>query len=431
MKLLFSILCLIGSPLSAKATSTIVLAKGEYQLLPVQRQATVANSSGRVVGIVDLGRQLQLLGKSHGSSFLKVGSQLVRVVVVTREQRALSNAVQTYLRGRPGLIWIPDHPCHRLTGELLRFSDWIAVRDFVQLNKGCFQFQAQVAPEIIAPVQEELTSVLIGAGLPRPRLQFLPRPAIFMEPPTRAQLPLIRQTSQSWGLETIFSPDEVNLKPLIRTRIIVAEVSRQRLTSLGLSWPDSYQAQVVPRFQAAQDWSVVLNALEQNGSGRVLASPSLLSRSGDAAEFLAGGEIPLRLTSYRSRQVTYKKYGINLQVTPRSDARGFIDVNLAVEVSHPDVSLSVEGLPAFKVNQIKTHFNVTRSQTIALGGLIRQEDSLAQQGLPGLSQLPVLGLLFASKDFRENRSELIILVTPEVFEPNQPPVDGETSRDDQ
>ncbi|MCC7405834.1 MAG: type II and III secretion system protein [Bdellovibrionales bacterium] len=403
---------------SASAMPVLVLAKGEFRQIPVPPRAQVHNSSGRILGVKDLGSHLQVLGKSFGSSYLKIGPDLRRVVVVSRDQRQFADAVQGYLHGRPGLSWVPEHPCHRLTGELLRFSDWATIRNLASIHSGCFRFEAEVATEVANETRQSLESELRHAGLPRPRIELQPRPAIYLEPAAPAQLPFIRQISESWGLRPEFSSQEVTLRPLIRTQIIVAEVSRQRLTTLGLSWPDSVNARLVPRPEASQDWGLVLNAIEQSGAGRVLANPSLLSRSGDPAEFLAGGEVPLRLTSYRSRQITYKKYGISLQVLPRSDRRGYLDVDLKVEVSHPDLSMSAEGLPAFKVNQIKSHFNLDQRQTIALGGLIRQESGTTSQGLPWLSQLPILGHLFASKDFRESRSELIILVTPEVYEPS-------------
>ncbi|MBK8201855.1 MAG: hypothetical protein IPK68_05905 [Bdellovibrionales bacterium] len=112
----------------------------------------------------------------------------------------------------------------------------------------------------------------------------------------------------------------------------------------------------------------------------------------------------------------WKKYGISVQVTPFADQRGHLKIELAAEISNPDSSFSSDGLPAFKTHRIRSQFNLLEAQTITISGLLREEQSHSRSSLPGLGNIPVLGPLFSSRTFLENRTELVILVTPNLIE---------------
>ncbi len=93
-----------------------------------------------------------------------------------------------------------------------------------------------------------------------------------------------------------------------------------------------------------------------------------------------------------------------------------MSVELETNVSSIDKSKTVEGVPALHTHKLISHFDLAESKTIALSGLIKNESGESSEGLPYLAQLPILGSLFSSKDFLENRTELVILVTPKLME---------------
>jgi pilus assembly protein CpaC len=95
-----------------------------------------------------------------------------------------------------------------------------------------------------------------------------------------------------------------------------------------------------------------------------------------------------------------------------------MSIEIETEVSALDTAHSYEGVPSIVTNRMQTHFDLTKSRTIALSGLIKSDVGKSSSGLPGLSSLPILGPLFSSKDFRDDRSELMIFVTPEVMKPD-------------
>jgi pilus assembly protein CpaC len=124
--------------------------------------------------------------------------------------------------------------------------------------------------------------------------------------------------------------------------------------------------------------------------------------------------------NFATHDVVWKKYGIVLKVKPLADALGQMSLQIDTEVSSLDPAKAVEGIPAIITHHVSSYFDLRKPQTIALSGLIKNEEGQNSEGLPWLSRLPVLGPLFASKEFRENRSELIILVRPEIVDLQNP-----------
>jgi pilus assembly protein CpaC len=103
-----------------------------------------------------------------------------------------------------------------------------------------------------------------------------------------------------------------------------------------------------------------------------------------------------------------------LKIKPLVDGDGRMSIALETEVSMIDQSQVVDGIPGLLTNRIQSHFDLERSETIALSGLIKKEWGKSRSGLPALSNIPILGLLFSSEDYRENRTELVVFVTPKV-----------------
>ena len=155
--------------------------------------------------------------------------------------------------------------------------------------------------------------------------------------------------------------------------------------------------------------------------GKVIANPKLLCRSGESAHFLAGGEIPIKLVGFKTSEVQWKKYGVILDITPLADIQRGISTKLVTEVSLLDEAHKIEGIPGLLTNRIETHFDIRGEKTIALSGLIKNEIGRGSQDTPLLSAIPLLGELFKSKEYKENKTELIIFVTPRVISPENPP----------
>ena len=218
-----------------------------------------------------------------------------------------------------------------------------------------------------------------------------------------------------YGLSLYFSKDKVFLSPMVRVQIYITEVSKSWQRQSGIKWPESLKAHIFPLSFSREDLFVQLQALENRGEGQILASPNLICRSGSEARFLSGGEFPIKTSGYENGRVVWKPHGVMLNIKPLAERSGNMRIELSAEVSLIDNAHSIEGIPALKTNRIFSHFNLKQKTTLALSGLILQDSGHSSDQTPGLSQIPLLGRLFQSKNFKEQKSELIIFVTPEVL----------------
>lgn len=166
--------------------------------------------------------------------------------------------------------------------------------------------------------------------------------------------------------------------------------------------------------------NMTLNLLAREGKAAVLAEPQLSTRSGKEASFLAGGQIPYVVTSIEGNFVTFKDYGIKLDIEPYVDRDGYITADIESEVSSIDTSVSTPAGPGIKSRKTKSTFNVGSGQTIVLSGLLSRDFSNNVDKLPFLGDLPVLGALFRSKRYQNNETELVVFVTPSVIDHKTP-----------
>ena len=164
-----------------------------------------------------------------------------------------------------------------------------------------------------------------------------------------------------------------------------------------------------------------VRAMEQAGVIRTLAEPNLTAVSGETAHFLVGGEFPYVSNvnpSTGQPQIDFKKFGVSLIFSPVVLSEGRISLKVFTEVSE----LSSEGaisqggfsIPSLKVRRAETTVEVPSGGSLAMAGMLKQQTKQAINGLPGLMQLPILGTLFKSRDYINNQTELMILVTPYV-----------------
>jgi pilus assembly protein CpaC len=164
-----------------------------------------------------------------------------------------------------------------------------------------------------------------------------------------------------------------------------------------------------------------LEMLEANNAARVLAEPRLSTLSGETAKFLAGGELPVAiLNEFGQPVVDYKDYGIKLDISPFVDHDQMIRSSIHAEVSSIDFSTKVNGVPGLLNRSTDSTIRCRAGQTIAISGLVNVNDSRVLSKVPMLGNLPIIGELFKSREFQQQRTDLLILVTPHFQAPDQP-----------
>ena len=169
-------------------------------------------------------------------------------------------------------------------------------------------------------------------------------------------------------------------------------------------------------FGIATEITSRINLAVNSGNALILAEPRLATRSGGEANFLAGGEIPYSVSNINGTTIEFKEFGISLSVKPQVDRDDNIRASVSTEVSAVDTSVSVQGVPGFLTRKTSTEISMRSGETLVISGLINQQASKDITGLKYLEDIPILGNLFKSKTFRDQKSELVIFVSPTVFD---------------
>ncbi len=159
----------------------------------------------------------------------------------------------------------------------------------------------------------------------------------------------------------------------------------------------------------------VIRAMESDGLLKTLAEPNLTAISGQPAKFHAGGQLPYETCTFsngaRDCTVTFKDYGISLGFTPEVLSEGRINLKINTEVSEIS-SVKVDGFPALDTRSADTVVELPSGGSMMLAGLIKDTTRQLVDGTPGLKKLPILGALFRSRDYINNQTELVVIVTP-------------------
>ncbi len=230
----------------------------------------------------------------------------------------------------------------------------------------------------------------------------------------------------------------LSIKQMVQIDVKMMEVSRSARKNIGLNWQDLLKVdasgnftipvvegeigKISGAFSIVGNYGVVLNMMMTDGSGRILSNPVLVCKSEEKASFVAGGEIPIPVkTEQGSISVEWKQYGIILQFEPVADAYNNINMKILAEISEVDFSQGVESggivLPGIITRKSETMVNLTQGETIVLAELLSHKNSKIVEKIPIIGQLPIVGELFKSREFKQEKTEFLVFVTPAIVKP--------------
>ncbi len=190
-------------------------------------------------------------------------------------------------------------------------------------------------------------------------------------------------------------------------------------------------------FNAKYDLGAAIRALQQRGLFESLAEPNLVAESGKEASFLAGGEFPIPVVQGSGNTlgitVMFKEFGVRLNFTPTvTPGSNRIHLKVKPEVSSLDfanaVTLNGFRVPALSTRRTETELELENGQTFAIAGLLNNNMTQTLSKIPGIGDIPILGLLFKSKAAQKSRTELVVMITPEILSNNSRGVTGELPR---
>jgi pilus assembly protein CpaC len=226
-------------------------------------------------------------------------------------------------------------------------------------------------------------------------------------------------------------------------RVRVLDVDRDRGRQYGFDWgtlsqtttgstttttfqdqPILIQAQSLQGHLNLFPFGAQVNALETDNRTKVLAQPNLVVNDGEEANMLVGGEIPIPIaqpgsSGFSTVTVEYKPFGVTLKIKPTITADGNILAKVLTEVSTIDFSsgITIAGLviPGLKTRKADTLVTVAPGSTLVIGGLYREDESKLITAIPLISRVPIIGEFFKRRQVTRTKTELVILITPEVM----------------
>lgn len=251
----------------------------------------------------------------------------------------------------------------------------------------------------------------------------------------------------SGGSDHIVNMLSVTAPQQVMLEVKIAEVSKTLLDKLGVgvtlrTTSGSWAYTLLSNFLSgtlggvldatkSNGTKVTLEAEKRDGLVRILAEPTVMAISGQEGSFLAGGKIFIPVAQDINGKITLeeKDFGVGLKFTPTVLAGGRINIRVAPEVSElsrEGIGISATGisgsniLPLITTRRASTTVQLNDGQSFAIGGLIKNNSTANIKGLPVLGEVPVLGALFRSTDFQQDKTELLFVITPHLVKPLPP-----------
>lgn len=441
--------CLMALPALARAqdSSVISLGVGETKTLSIAGIRRVVVGDDNVARVKPVGGQVIVTGNSEGRTslllFKESGAKIAYTVVVRKiSPNEVVNEVRRLLGDREGITvkTVGDHVY--LDGQAYTTDDYERVQQIVDLYPSVKSF-VKVAPNAKKLAANNLNAALQKAGLKNVQANVVGT-TIFLEGSVESQQDLQKAAliTKAFG-ESVENLLVVGIKRMVLIEVQFVEIRRSSDTTIGLKWPTAisspdgakatvtYTQKYMPAVTPAQlagnaavsgvsNWA--LGFRFDDGYGRLLAQPKLVCASGEKAEFMAGGQIPIVVSDGLKFTVEFKDFGVILKVTPTADRHGNIQTLIDSEVSQIDDSIAVQfngfTVPGFAKREVKTNVTVRHGETIVLSGLFNHDQQKDVSKFPLLGHIPILGELFKSRIFAEKKSELVIFVTPRIVNPD-------------
>ena len=407
---------------------TIVWAQGPTAL-PASAVAATAAASETVAGDVKL-----LVGRS---TVVDVGAAIARVSLTSADvaDAMVTSPSQLLINGKmPGTIsmFVWDR------GGALKRYEVVVQRDLAKLSEQ----MKQLFPSEKIEVQSNGKNVVLSGSVSNKDI---------MEKAVNVAAGYVDKREEVVTLLTLQAGAPSN-QVLLRVRF--AEVSRNAVTQLGASffangykdgrWFGRSTTQQFPAPSWDQDGKLVfsdflnlffmdaqnglggvIKALQNKGLFQSLAEPNLVAESGKEASFLAGGEFPVPIVQGSGANlaisVVFKEFGVRLIFTPTVNGDR-VHLKVKPEVSSLDfgngVVINGFRIPALSTRRTETEIELQNGQTFAIAGLINNTMSNTMQKIPGIGDIPILGLLFRSKAAQKDQTELVVMITPEILPNN-------------
>jgi pilus assembly protein CpaC len=440
---IFSLLFSAGSR-AATLGGTVRLTLGQQTVLDVPaplEQVAIGDPKVVDVKIISEGRQILITAIGRGTTDVLTwdmyGKQSSTVVqVILKDVRLIRNEVQGILGEIEGVEVRVVGERVVIDGEVYTRRDFDRIKTVADIYPSEVTLLARMSSSVTRLIASEINRSLVKNGYADVRAEGIGS-KIFLEGTVLKKEDLDTINT----LAGAYFDACVNLvrvggvaEDLVLIDIHFVELGKQLLQRVGVDWDNSARFEISSieytldlvqsgqdqgqiELEAGRNFGANLNLLETNSIARVLAHPRLVCKSGEEAEFVAGGEIPIVLILQDRAVVEYKKYGIILKVSPLAHRDGRVSASVEAENSALDFSVTVNDYPGLRTRSVDTYVTLDKDKVLVLSGLVGQEEAKAVDRVPVIGHFPILGELFKSRDFTNDDTELVIFLTASLMSP--------------
>ena len=436
-----------GHAADSDIASTLDVPVGSSRVVQVAGLSKIAVGDPAVAGVRAVGgNQVLVIGQQEGRTTLMIwksnGQRISYTVVVRKvDPNEVVNEIKRLLGDREGITVriVGDHIY--LDGNAYTQEDYDRVQSIIEIYPNVRSF-VRISPNAKRLVANNLNAQFQKAGMKNVVARVVGS-TIFLEGSVESDGDLKRADLITKALgEKVENLLTIGIKKMIMADVQFVEIRRNVNDTAGIKWPFDVQGPFTVNAGLLGEigigapiqgtWNLGLGPLQSGASlallfhegyARMLAQPKLVCASGEKAEFLAGGEIPIVYVTQFSAVVDFKEYGVILKLQPTADGQGNIQMKLEGEVSEIDNTIAVtegtsQGIPGFRIRRFRTEVAVKHGEAIVLSGIFQHNDEKDVDKVPPFAFIPILGELFKNHTFTEDKRELLIWVKPYIVTPD-------------
>jgi pilus assembly protein CpaC len=437
---------MVSSVALAQEGGNIALGVGTQKVMNIPGIQRIAVGDASIADVKTIGNnQVLIIGAGEGKTTLliwKASGQRVSYTVSVRKQdpNEVISEIKKLLGEIEGVTVRMVGDRIYLDGQAYTSQDAERIEQVVGLYPNVKSF-VKIAPNAKKLVAQNLNASFQKAGLKNVQANVVGA-TIFLEGSVESQQDLQKAELITKALgEKVENLLVVGIKRMILSEVQFVEIRRDGKDRYGIKYPTDITGNASALVNITKDLfpgtfgeggmraaaqgnsSFSIGFQNNDGYGRLLAQPKLVCASGEKAEFLAGGEVPIPLITNNQFTVEYKPYGVILKLRPTADRNGNIQTEIEAEVSEIDQSVAVSlggsaSIPGFRSRKVKTNVTVRHGETIVLSGVFTHDEQKSVSKLPGLGHIPIIGELFKNRAFDSTKRELVIFVTPRIVNPD-------------
>ena len=358
-----------------------------------------------------------IIASGNGLGYVQRGS-VVRVVPLAvlaeeeaarrkvNEERALSGELRTYTKSLS----------YATAKELATL-----VKDTILSPRGQVQVDDRTNTLIVTDLTDRLlrTEDLISKlDVPQPQVEIEARIV-------QTSRDFARQIGVNWGVNARASTDLANTTALSfpnqgsisgRTGSVQGPDGVGTAVDHSVTNPSSAIGLALGSINGAINLDIALSALERSGKGKILSTPRVSTQNNVQAEIMQGVQIPIQTVANNTVTVTWKDAALILRVLPQITAANTVIMKVELENGSPDFARAIENNPPINTQRALTSVRVANGDTTVIGGIFLSTEQATQSRTPGLSKVPLLGLLFRRDEVTDESRELLIFITPRIIQ---------------